>query len=232
MPRFFSGRMPRFFRVGLVFRFPIYYIIYMNVKKRDGMKVSFGESLRRLRMERNISQQQLGNLLHVDRSTIAKWESGARLPDADMIARLSDCLSAEPGSLLQASEKNAEKWNVMLVDDEKIILGGALPVLSEALPEAEIYGFTDPAEATAFVRANKVQLTFLDIEMGRISGLDVCRKLLEINPRMNVIFLTAYREYALDTWDTGACGFLVKPLTVEAVRQRLSALRFPMGGLL
>lgn len=41
------------------------------------MKVSFGESLRRLRMERSISQQQLGNLLHVDRSTIAKWESGA-----------------------------------------------------------------------------------------------------------------------------------------------------------
>ncbi len=87
------------------------------------------------------------------------------------------------------------------------------------------------AEATAFARANKVQITFLDIEMGRISGLDVCRELLEINPRMNVIFLTAYREYALDAWDTGACGFLVKPLSVEAIRQRLSMLRFPMGGL-
>ncbi|MBQ9459424.1 MAG: response regulator [Oscillospiraceae bacterium] len=192
------------------------------------MKVSFGESLRRLRMERNISQQQLANLLHVDRSTIAKWESGTRLPDADMITRLSDCLSAEPGRLLlQASEKNAEKWNVMLVDDEKIILSGALPVLSKALPEAEIHGFTDPAEAAAFAGANKVQLTFLDIEMGRISGLDVCRNLLEINPRMNVIFLTGYREYALDAWETGACGFLVKPITVEAVRRRLSALRFP-----
>ena len=197
------------------------------------MKVSFGESLRRLRMERNISQQQLGNMLHADRSTIAKWESGERMPDADMIVRLADCLSVEPGRLLlQASEKDAEKWNVMLVDDEKIILSGTLPVLSEALPEAKIHGFTDPAEATAFAGANEVQLTFLDIEMGRISGLDVCRKLMEINPRMNVVFLTAYREYALDAWETGACGFLVKPLTVEAVRQRLSALRFPMGGLL
>ena len=197
------------------------------------MKISFGESLRRLRMERNISQQQLGNMLHVDRSTIAKWESGARLPDADMIARLSDCLSAEPGRLLlQASERSAEKRNVMLVDDEKIVLSGALPVLVEALPEAEIHGFTDPAAATAFAGANRVQLTFLDIEMGRISGLDVCRELLEIDPRMNVIFLTAYREYALDAWETGACGFLVKPLTVEAVRQRLSALRSFTGGLL
>lgn len=196
------------------------------------MKVSFGECLRRLRMERNISQQQLSKMLRVDRSTITKWESGTRLPDANMIARLSDCLGVEPGRLLlRTSEKNAEKWNVMLVDDEKIILRGSLPVLSEALPEAEIHGFTAPAEAAAFARANKVQLTFLDIEMGRISGLDVCRELLEINPQMNVIFLTGYREYALDAWSTGACGFLVKPLTVEVVRQRLSMLRFPMGGL-
>lgn len=196
------------------------------------MNISFGECLRRLRMERNISQQQLGNLLRVDRSTITKWESGTRMPDANMITRLSDCLGVEPGRLLlQASERNAEKWNVMLVDDEKIILRGSLPVLSEALPEAEIHGFSAPAEAAAFAMANKVQLTFLDIEMGRISGLDVCRELLEINPQMNVIFLTGYREYALDAWSTGACGFLVKPLTVEAVRQRLSRLRFPMGGL-
>lgn len=196
------------------------------------MKVSFGECLRRLRMERNISQQQLGNMLRVDRSTITKWESGTRLPDANMIARLSDCLGVEPGRLLlRTSEQDAEKWNVMLVDDEKIILRGSLPVLSEALPKAEIHGFAAPAEATAFARANKVQLTFLDIEMGRISGLDVCRELLEINPQMNVIFLTGYREYALDAWETGACGFLVKPLSVAAVRRRLSALRFPMGGL-
>lgn len=73
--------------------------------------------------------------------------------------------------LLQATEKNAEKWNVMLVDDEKIILSGALPVLPEALPEAEIHGFTDPAEATAFAGANKVQLTFWTSRWGASAAL-------------------------------------------------------------
>ncbi len=63
--------MPRFFGWDL-YSASRYTMIYMNEKERDGMKVSFGESLRRLRMERSISQQQLGNLLHVDRSTIAK----------------------------------------------------------------------------------------------------------------------------------------------------------------
>ena len=88
-----------------------------------------------------------------------------------MIARLSDCLRAEPGSLLQAPQKDAKKWNVMLVDDEKIILGGALPVLSEALPEAEIYGFTDPTEATAFARAKKCSSPFWISRWGASAAL-------------------------------------------------------------
>ena len=55
--------------------------------------------------------------------------------------------------------------------------------------------------------------------------------LLQISPRTNVFYLTAYSEYALDAWSTGACGFMVKPLTVEAVREQLKRLRHPVGGL-
>jgi YesN/AraC family two-component response regulator len=68
--------------------------------------------------------------------------------------------------------------------------------------------------------------------MGRLSGLDLCRELLGINPRTNVIFLTGYRDYALDAWDTGAKGFLLKPLTAESVRAQLSRmnLKIPLGG--
>jgi YesN/AraC family two-component response regulator len=68
--------------------------------------------------------------------------------------------------------------------------------------------------------------------MGRLSGLELCRELLGINPRTNVIFLTGYRDYALDAWDTGAKGFLLKPLTAESVRAQLSRikLKIPLGG--
>ena len=75
-------------------------------------------------------------------------------------------------------------------------------------------------------------LAFLDIELGRTSGLDLCRELLEIRPHTNVIYLTAYREYAFDAWKTGACGFLLKPLETETVRAQLSRLRYPVKGLL
>ena len=195
------------------------------------MNLSFAETLKRLRVEKGLSQQQLAEWLHVDRSTVAKWESGNRLPNAAMLTRLSQCLGVDVGVLLDPSTSGDGHPQVILVDDERIILSGGLPILRRALPGAEVTGFTRPSEALAFARANRVALAFLDIEMGKISGLSLCRQLLEINPGTNVFYLTAYSEYALDAWSTGACGFMVKPLTVEAVRAQLKRTRYPVRGL-
>ena len=194
------------------------------------MNVSFAETLRRLRIKRGFSQQQLSDLLHVDRSTVAKWETGDRLPDAAMISHLSEHLGANVAELLLASKQDDEIPKVILVDDERIIVDGSVSVLKEALPHAEIVGFTVPAEAVHFAQNNRISLAFLDIEMGRISGLDICKKLLEISPRTNIVYLTAYRDYSFDAWSTGACGFLLKPLSAEAVRESLSLLRYPVRG--
>lgn len=190
----------------------------------------FGEQLRRLRIEKGLSQQQLAEQLYVDRSTLASWETGRRVPDAAMIAQLSGQLSTDVSVLLRAAEAPAKRPRVILVDDERIILNGNLSVLRKAMPGAEVTGFTVPAEALAFARTQSVELAFLDIEMGRISGLDVCRELLEIQPRTNVVFVTAYPDYALDAWGSGACGFVLKPLTPEAVQSQLQRLRYPIRG--
>ena len=63
--------------------------------------------------------------------------------------------------------------------------------------------------------------------MGKTSVLDLCRTLLEINPRTNVVYLTAYIEYSFDAWSTGASGFMLKPITEEGVREQLKNLRYP-----
>jgi DNA-binding LytR/AlgR family response regulator len=51
--------------------------------------------------------------------------------------------------------------------------------------------------------------------------------LLEINPRTNILFLTAYPDYSLDAWETEASGFILKPLTPESIRKQLKKLRYP-----
>ena len=114
-----------------------------------------------------------------------------------------------------------------MVDDGKIFLSGALPVLEEVMPNATITGFTSPSEAVEYAKTNRVALAFLDIEMGKNSGFDLCRRLLALNPRTNVVYLTAYVEYSYDAWSTGASGFLLKPITPDGVRAQLKNLRYP-----
>ncbi len=192
--------------------------------------MTFGESLKRLRTEKGLSQKQLAEMMFVDRTSITRWESDSRVPDALMLSRLSACLGIAVDALLSAGE-SAEKPNVILVDDETIFLAGGMPVLEELLPQASITGFTRPSEVLTFAKETRIDLAFLDVEMGKTSGFDLCQELLAIYPRTNVIFLTAYADYSLNAWNTGASGFLLKPLTEKSVKEQLSFLRYPIGGL-
>ena len=192
------------------------------------MSMQFAETLKKLRTEKGLSQRDLAERVFVSRPTVVRWENGSRMPDAVMISRLSRCLDADAGALLSIAAESDDSPNVIIVDDRKIILAGGLPVLEEVLPNATITGFIRPSEAIEYARANRVALAFLDIEMGKTSGLELCQTLLEINPRTNVVYLTAYPDYSLDAWDTGACGFMVKPLTPEGVRRQLNKLRYPI----
>ena len=193
------------------------------------MKKMFAETLKKLRTARGLSQIQLGKQLFVNNSTVARWENGSRLPDAAMIARLSEVLDVDVGTLLSASVERDESPNVIMVDDSRVILSDGLAVLEEVMPNATITGFIWPQEAIEYAKVKRVALAILDIELGTASGLDLCRTLLEINPRTNVVYLTAYPDYSLDAWDTEASGFMVKPLTPEGVRRQLHKLRYPFS---
>lgn len=197
------------------------------------MKFLFAENLRKLREKRGLSQKQLGNQMFVNHSTIARWENGSRLPDAVMILRLSRCLGVDVNTLLQLAARSESNPHIIMVEDSKIILTDGLAVLEELIPDATITGFIWPIEAIEYAKMNRVELAVLDIEMGQSSGLDLCRTLHDINPTTNVIFLTAYADYALDAWKTEASGFILKPLTPEALKEQLKKLRYPflIGGV-
>ena len=191
------------------------------------MSQYFSDTLKKLRNEKGLSQQELADKVYVTRSTVSRWESGNRLPDAVMISRLAKILSVDINLLLAAADQSDECPNVILVDDRKLILKSGLPILEEVMPNAKLAGFTDADEAIEYAKANRVALAFLDIELRDTSGLELCSELLAINPRINVVYLTAYSEYSLDAWSTGAIGFMLKPITAEGVREQLKRLRYP-----
>jgi transcriptional regulator with XRE-family HTH domain len=197
------------------------------------MNSLFAETLKKLRKEKGLSQIQLGKKMFVNSSTVTRWENGSRLPDAAMITRLARVLEVDVNTLLTSAAESDESPSIIMVDDNKAILSDSLSVLEEVVPSATITGFTRPKMAIEYAKVNRIDLAILDIEMGTSSGLDLCRELLEINPCTRVIYLTAYPEYSLKAWGTDACGFMVKPLTPEGIRQELKKLRcsFLIGGI-
>ena len=193
------------------------------------MKKDFAETLKKLRTLRGITQQELAEKIFVNRSVVAKWEKALSLPDIFMIERICKALNVNEYDLIKILLKGEsdDELNVILLDDRKIIVRGALPIIEEVLPNANIFGFTKPSEAIDFAQKNKISLAFLDIELGAINGLDLSKKFLEINPQTNIIFLTAYIDYSFEAWNTGASGYLLKPITEENLKAQLKNLRYP-----
>ena len=189
------------------------------------VKITFGKALSEARKQKGMSQKQLADSLPVTRSSVANWEADRRLPSASVIAKIAKILDVEAMELLDAANKEDNHPRVIIVDDNKIILTGGTPIIEKALPNATVVGFTKPSEAIKYVENNLVSLAFLDIELGLANGIDLCNSLLAINPRMNVVFLTAYPEYSTEAWNTKASGFMVKPITLEGVKEQLKKLR-------
>ncbi|MBP3883777.1 MAG: helix-turn-helix domain-containing protein [Olsenella sp.] len=189
----------------------------------------FAETLKKLRTERDLSQKELAKGLYVTQSTVARWENGSRLPDAEMISLLAHHLGVDAGMLLSTAAEGGEPPTVIMVEDRELILTGGLSVLKEVMPSATIVGFEWSNDAIEYAKGNRVSLAFLDIELGGESGLNLCRALLDINQSTNVVFLTAFADYALRAWDTGASGFMVKPITPDGVRAQLAKLRHPFS---
>ncbi len=196
------------------------------------MSKSFAETLKLIRTEQGLSQQQLADKLFVDRSSVANWESGRRVPNALLITRIAETLGVEIGMLMTSvNEEEEAKPRVIILDDEKIILRGEMITLEKVMPNASITGFSNPDDAITYAKSNNIRIIFSDIEMGAVNGIELSKEFLKINPRTNIIFLTAYADYSIDAWSTGASGFMVKPITEESLRKQLEHLRYPVNRL-
>ncbi|HMP92639.1 MAG TPA: LytTR family DNA-binding domain-containing protein [Phnomibacter sp.] len=80
--------------------------------------------------------------------------------------------------------------------------------------------FNQPQEALRYLLANKVDLLFLDIEMPGMNGFELLSKLLPL--QMDVVFVTAYDQYAIKAFSYSAISYLLKPVDDEDLVQVLN----------
>lgn len=114
--------------------------------------------------------------------------------------------------------------SVLIVDDEPLLAAELRRAIASAWPEAEVVGEAhDGIEALAQIRALEPDVTFLDIRMPGMSGLEVAQ---QIGTATHVVFVTAYDEYAVKAFEAGAVDYLLKPVEPERLAvtvERLSA---------
>lgn len=103
--------------------------------------------------------------------------------------------------------------NCIIVDDEPLAREAIVSLIFETSDLQCIGSFNNATSASRFLKKNDVDLVFLDIQMPGVTGLEFAKEI----PRTTlVIFTTAYTEYALESYETDAIDYLLKP--VDTVR--------------
>ena len=118
----------------------------------------------------------------------------------------------------------------LAVDDENLQLNKLVDTLKAADSRCEVLSFNNPLVALEAVKQVKIDVAFLDIEMGGMNGVELGKRLKQLNPNINIIFVTGYDQYAIDAYSMHASGYLTKPVSVERIKAELSNLRYPMPG--
>lgn len=116
---------------------------------------------------------------------------------------------------------------VLIVDDEELVLQETKETVEMELPDRKIICTSSAAEAVEIAGRQRIGIAFLDIRMPEMDGLELAEKLKEKNPDTNIIFVTAYAEYALEAFGLYASGYLLKPLQRKDVERAVRNLRCP-----
>lgn len=118
--------------------------------------------------------------------------------------------------------------NIIALDDEYLGLEGIVSAIKQVAPNEELNAFREADELLAACTVHSPDVAFLDIELRNGSGLEVARKLKEINPKINIIFVTGYSDYMKEAFDMYASGYVFKPVIAENIRRELLNLRYPI----
>jgi DNA-binding LytR/AlgR family response regulator len=119
------------------------------------------------------------------------------------------------------------RWTAVVAEDEALLRDALLAQLAEAWPGLEVVAACDDgATALEALAEHQPDVAFLDIRMPGLTGLEVANAAAEASPHTQIVFVTAYDQYAIDAFEQGAIDYLLKPVAADrlaATVQRLQA---------
>ena len=117
---------------------------------------------------------------------------------------------------------------VVCVDDHPVMLKGICQNIRQLLPNAIVSAFSHAEDALGFVKENGCDILISEIELCSVNGLTLAKNIKQINPKVNIIFLTVCdeKEHAREVLQIKPSGYLVKPARSEQLEAELNNLRY------
>lgn len=113
---------------------------------------------------------------------------------------------------------------IAAVDDELHVLERFERMVSE-VKEIELCGlFQTGEQLLSYLKEYSLDAVFLDIEMPGINGLKLSEQILNLNENIDIIFVTAFNQYAVEAFELQAMDYILKPLTEERLGKTISRL--------
>ncbi|WP_087737532.1 LytR/AlgR family response regulator transcription factor [Paraburkholderia piptadeniae] len=117
----------------------------------------------------------------------------------------------------------------LIAEDEPPIAAALQRELAAAWPALQIVATVDNGrDAIERIGALQPDIAFLDISMPGATGLDVARACADLASPPQIVFVTAYDQYALDAFDAAAIDYLLKPVDASRLARTVERLRAPM----
>ncbi|MFS0554919.1 response regulator [Brevibacillus sp. 179-C9.3 HS] len=113
----------------------------------------------------------------------------------------------------------------LLVDDEQLSLKHLQRLLEKDVSGVKVVGaYTNPLEAIEQAISLQPDVVFLDINMPRISGLEIGERLQGIDNSPEIVFVTGYDKYAVDAFELCALDYIMKPVQLQRLQKTMDRL--------
>jgi DNA-binding LytR/AlgR family response regulator len=118
----------------------------------------------------------------------------------------------------------------VIAEDEQIFREALLGLLRQEWPALEVLAACeDGGAALEAIGEHKPDVAFLDIRMPGLTGLEVATATAEASPSTQIVFVTAYDQYAIQAFDRGAVDYLLKPIVRERLVATVARLQARVG---
>jgi two-component system, LytTR family, response regulator len=115
--------------------------------------------------------------------------------------------------------------NVIIADDDD----GMRLILKKIVEKNNFFNIsgeaTDGEELLSLVEKQHPELVFVDIDMPKLNGIDASKRILDIDPKIKIIFATAHEEYMQEAFELYAFDYLLKPFKIGRIEKTLIKIK-------